>query len=132
MANKRRGHGDGAVDQRGPDVWRVRYRVAGKRFTRTIKGTRREAQQELRRLLRTADTGVHVAPDKVTLGQWAEQWLSMGCPGRKRQEVGRRSLVRYRQLLAHAVAALGHRPLQQLRAAEIDALYVGLQGKGLA
>ena len=131
MANKRRGHGDGAVDQRGPDVWRVRYRVAGKRFTRTIKGTRREAQQELRRLLRTADTGSHVAPGKITLEEWVEQWLAMGAPGRKRQEVGRRSLVRYRQLLAHVVSALGHRPLQQLRAAEIDAFYVALQGRGL-
>jgi integrase len=86
----------------------------------------------LRRLLRTADTGSHVAPDKVTLAQWIEQWLAMGAPGRKRQEVGRRSLVRYRQLLAHVVSALGHRPLQQLRAAEIDAFYVALQGRGLA
>jgi integrase len=106
--------------------------VAGRRFAKTIRGTRREAQQELRRLLRTADTGSHVAPDKVTLGDWVTTWLNMGAPGRKRQEVGRRSLVRYRQLLAHVVAALGHRPLQQLRAAEIDAFYVGLAGKGLA
>ena len=132
MANKRRGHGDGAVDQRGPDVWRVRYRVAGRRFAKTIRGTRREAQQELRRLLRTADTGSHVAPGKITLEEWVEQWLAMGAPGRKRQEVGRRSLVRYGQLLDHVVGALGHRPLQQLRAAEIGAFYVGLAGKGLA
>jgi integrase len=128
----KRNRGDGGIDQRAPDVFRLRYRVAGRLFTRTVKGTRREAQQELRRLLRTADTGAHVAPDKVTLGEWITTWVGMGCPGRKRQEVGRRSLVRYRQLLAHAVAALGHRPLQQLRAAEIDAFYVGLQGKGLA
>jgi integrase len=132
MANKRRGHGDGALDQRGPDVWRLRYRVAGRRFAKTIRGTRREAQQELRRLLRTADTGAHVAPDKVTLGDWVATWVSMGAPGRKRQEVGKRSLARYRQLLNHAVAALGNRPLQQLRAGEIDAFYVGLQAKGLA
>jgi integrase len=128
----KRNRGDGGIDQRAPDTFRLRYRVAGRLFTRTVKGTRREAQQELRRLLRTADTGAHVAPDKVTLKEWAEQWVGMGCPGRRRQEVGRRSLVRYRQLLAHAVAALGHRPLQQLRAAEIDAFYVGLAGKGLA
>jgi integrase len=128
----KRNRGDGGIDQRSPDVWRLRYRVAGRLFTRTVKGTRREAQAELRRLLRTADTGAHVAPDKVTLAEWVTTWVGMGCPGRKRQEVGRRSLVRYRQLLTHAVAALGHRPLQQLRAAEIDAFYVALASKGLA
>jgi integrase len=107
--------------------------VAGRRFAKTIKGTRREAQQELRRLLRTADTGSHVAPGKVTLKEWIEQWLAMGAPGRRRQEVGRRSLVRYGQLLrCHVIPALGHRPLQQLRAAEIGALYASLESKGLA
>jgi integrase len=130
----RRGRfGDGTLDERAPDVWRLRYRVNGRRVTQTFRGTKRDAQQELRRLLRTADTGSHVAPDKVTVGQWVEQWLSMGAPGRTRQEVGRRSLERYAQLLrCHVIPALGHRPLQQLRAHEIDALYVSLQGKGLA
>jgi integrase len=128
----KRNRGDGGIDQRAPDVFRLRYRVGGRLFTRTVKGTRREAQQELRRLLRTADTGAHVAPGKATLGDWVATWVSMGAPGRKRQEVGKRTLARYRQLLAHVVAALGHRPLQQIRAAEIDAFYVGPQGKGLA
>jgi integrase len=133
MANKRRNHGDGAVDQRGPDVWRLRYRTGGKRFTRTVKGTRREAQQELRRLLRTADTGAHVPPGKITLKEWIEQWLAMGAPGRRRQEVGKRSLQRYREVLQfHVIPALGNRGLQQLRASEIDAFYSALQGKGLA
>jgi integrase len=131
----RRGRfGDGTLDERGPDVWRLRYRVSGgRRISQTFRGTKRDAQKELRRLLRSADTGSHVAPDKVTVGQWVEQWLSMGAPGRRRQEVGRRSLVRYAQLLrCHVIPALGHRPLQQLRAHEIDGLYAALQGKQLA
>jgi integrase len=134
MANKKRDRGDGGIDPRDNSgtTWRLRYRASGKRHTVTFHGSLSEARKELRRLLRSTDTGSHVAPGKITVGEWIEQWLAMGAPGRKRQEVGRRSLVRYRQLLAHVVVSLGHRPLQQLRAAEIDAFYVALAGKGLA
>jgi integrase len=130
----KRNRGDGGIDPRDNSgtSWRLRYRVSGKRHTVTFHGSLSEARKELRRLLRSADVGSHTAPAKVTLGEWITTWVGMGCPGRQRQEVGRRSLVRYRQLLAHAVTALGARPLQQLRAAEIDTFYVGLAGKGLA
>jgi integrase len=126
----KRNRGDGGIDQRAPDVWRVRYRMAGKRFTKTVKGTRREAQQELRKLLRSADTGEAVMPDRVTLAQWIERWLAAGAPGRRQKQVGRRSLERYEQLLrCHVVPTLGSRPLQALRADEIDALYLALRGR---
>jgi integrase len=62
----------------------------------------------------------------MTVGQWVEHWISIGCPGnRKRREVGQRTIERYSELLRHhVVPALGGRPLQQLQATEIDALYV--------
>ena len=59
----RRGHGDGGIDARGDNVWRLRYRVSGKRHAKTFHGTKAEAQRELRRLLSAADHGQHVAPD---------------------------------------------------------------------
>jgi integrase len=130
---KRGRYGDGAVDQRGPDVWRLRYRVSGKRVSQAFRGSKRDAQKELRRLLRSTDTGTAALPSRVTVGQWLEQWLAMGAPGRRRQEVGKRSLLRYRQyLMCHVIPTLGTRLLQQLRASEIDALYVALASKGLA
>jgi integrase len=124
----RRDHGDGAIDQRGPDRYRIRYRVNGKRHTATVKGTLSDARKELRRLLRTGDTGEHVAPDKMTLAQWIEHWILIGCPGNKqRREIGQRSIERYGELLRlHVVPTLGARPLQHLHGAEIDALYVKL------
>jgi integrase len=130
----KRSHGDGGIDQRGPDIWRLRYRVDGRRVTQTVRApTKRDAQKELRRLLRSTDTGTAALPSRITLGQWAVQWLAMGAPSRKRQEVGKRTLQRYRELLTcHVIPALGNRPLQQLRASEIDALYVALVDKGLA
>jgi integrase len=66
----KRHHGDGSIDARGPDRWRLRYRIGGKRFSTAFHGELREARRELRRLLRTGDVGEHIAPDKVTLAEW--------------------------------------------------------------
>ena len=35
---RRREHGEGGIDQRGPNTFRLRYRVDGKRFSVTFKG----------------------------------------------------------------------------------------------
>ncbi len=131
MTNNKRGrYGDGTLDERGPDIWRLRYRASGKRVSQTFHGTKRDAQKELRRLIRSSDTGEHVTPDKITLAQWVERWLAAGAPGRKQRQVGRRSLERYDELLRrHVVPTLGNRPIQQIQSEEIDALYVRLKEK---
>jgi len=129
--SKRRGFREGAIDRRGEKSWRLRYRVNGRRFTRTLHGTKTEAQKALRDLLHAGDTGEHVAPDKMTVKQWVDHWISIGCPGNKRRrQVGERSQERYAELLrCHVVPTLGDRPLQQLQSSEIDALYVKLDSK---
>jgi integrase-like protein len=127
---KRRAHGDGGIDPRGPDTWRLRYRINGRRFSTTFCGSLSDARKELRRLIRSGDTGEHVAPDKITLAQWVEQWISAGAPGRRQRKVGRRTLKRYEELLrCHIVPMLGARPLQQIQAVEIDAAYRQIEGK---
>jgi integrase len=127
----RRGrYGDGTLDERGPDVWRLRYRANGKRVSQTFRGTRSAARKELRRLLRAADTGEHVAPDRLTLGAWIERWLAAGAPGRRQRALRGRTLERYEQLMrVHVIPALGDRALQKLRPAEIDQLYAGLKDR---
>jgi integrase len=128
--SKRRSHGDGGIDPRGPDTWRLRYRIKGQRFTKTFHGKRADAQKEVRRLLKSGDDGTHVAPDKITLGEWVELWIASGAPGRRQKRVGRRTLERYAELLrCHVVPTLGARPLQQLQPTEIDALYQKLEDK---
>jgi integrase len=129
--HRRRTHGDGGIDARGENSWRLRYRVNGRRFTKAFHGTLSEARKALRDLLHAGDKGEHVAPDKATLGDWIEHWLGIGAPGgRRRREVGARSLERYSELLRlHVVPTLGGRPLQQLQSTEIDALYEKLTEK---
>src|SRR6516164_4935338 len=128
----KRGHGDGGIDARGGNTWRLRYRINGRRYTKTVQGTKAQAQKTLRDLLHAADTGNHIAPDKMTVARWIEHWISIGCPGKRCQEIGARARERYTQLLrCHVVPALGDRPLQQLQSTEIDDLYRQLS-KGMS
>jgi len=128
---KKRAYGAGGIDVRGDNSWRLRYRVGGKSFTKTVHGSKSDAQKALRELLHAGDTGAHIAPDKMTLARWIDHWISIGAPGNKRRrEVGRRSIERYAEFLrCHVVPTLGERPLQQLQSSEIDTLYVGLAEK---
>src|SRR6202048_1478613 len=120
----KRSHGDGGIDSRGEDVHRLRYRINGRRFTKTFHGPLSEARKELRSLLRDGDTGDHVDPTKLTVGQWIDQWIAAGAPGRRKKKVGQRTLERYEELLrVHVRPKLGSRPLQKLQATEIDDLY---------
>lgn len=123
----KRSHGDGGIDERGENVYRLRYRVDGKRFSKTFHGTLMEARKELRRLIRSGDTGEHVDPVKLTVGAWIDQWIAAGAPGRKKERVGQRTLERYEELLTvHVKPAIGARRLQQLQPQEIDKLYADM------
>ncbi len=129
--SKKRGYGEGQIVQRGENTWLCRYRVGGRRLAKTVRGTKTEAQRALRDLLHAGDKGEHVEPDKLTLGQWIDHWISIGCPGNKRRrEVSTRAIERYSDLLrVHVVPLLGARPLQQVQSTEIDAVYASLDGK---
>lgn len=137
----RRDHGDGAIDERrrhpdGSSTYRLRYYLDGKRYTRTVRGTKADAKKELRRLIRSGDSGEHVPPDRITLAQWVSRWIALlerkhdgekGI-GRKRGLVNARTLERYEDLLRlHVVPTLGARSLQKITVSEIDVLYVNLE-----
>jgi integrase len=127
---RKRAHGDGGIDTRGEDVHRLRYRINGRRFTKTVHGSLTDARKELRALIRSGDAGEHVDPTNKTLGDWIDQWIKAGAPGRRKKKVGQRTLERYEELLTvHVKAKLGATRLQKLQATEIDQLYIELEGK---
>ena len=64
----KRERGEGSVQQRGEDTFRLRYRIDGKRFEKTFRGVQAEARKELRRLLKAGDDGDHIAPSRLTVG----------------------------------------------------------------
>ena len=105
---------------------------------RAFRGTRVEAQRELRRLIKSADDGEHVAPNKITLAQWSEQWLRLLGRGeqtgvrkrRRRGLVSPRTRERYGELLAsYVLPKLGHVRLQALTVSQLDDLYIRLEDR---
>ena len=76
----------GHIRQRSKSSWELRYSrgtdpATGKRLvvTTTVRGDRKNAERELRRLLRTLDTGEHVDPTRMTVQTWLKQWHASKC-----------------------------------------------------
>ena len=129
MARKYR---TGSIEAAGEGKYRLRYSIDGQRFKTIVEAqSKKAAQTKLTALLKSGDDGEHVAPDTITVGQWIEQWLDAGAPGRRRRKVSQRTLERYGQLLrTHVTPVLKDKQLQKLRAPDIDRLYAGLETKG--
>jgi hypothetical protein len=119
MAKHKRDHGDGGIDPHGTDRWRLRWRVGEKRFTKSFHGSISGARKELRRLIKSADDGQRVAPDKLTLAAWVDRWVTLQRRDDADQPrtglVDGRTLERYEELLGlHVLPAVGKRPLQRM------------------
>jgi integrase len=114
----------GHIRQRSPDSWELRYSGGikhGKRrvITTTVRGSRRDAEKELRRLLRTIDTGEHVDPTRMTVGHWMGAWLIT-----VKDEVAPRTHERYSEIVANfLVPELGAIPIGRLAPAHIQTAY---------
>ncbi|MGX1352995.1 integrase [Bradyrhizobium elkanii] len=124
----------GSIKQRSPGSWSIildlgKDPATGKRRQKwhTYKGSKRAAEIECARLVTEMEKGEYVEASKLTVGQWTDQWIDAGAPGRRRKRVSQRTLERYGQLLrTHVKPVLGNRLLQKLRAPEIDKLYSNL------
>src|SRR6266404_5705841 len=104
----------GHVRDRSPGSYELRYSLGtdpgtGKRkiATATVRGSRKNAEKELRRLLRSLDTGEHVDPTRITVREWLSAWLAA-----VRDEVSPKTHERYSQIVKHTLTpALGNLPL---------------------
>jgi integrase len=116
----------GNITQRSPGSFRLRYDigrdpVTGKRriATTTVRGTRKDAERELTRLLRTADTGEHVDPSRMTVGQWFDLWLDI-----VRTEVSPKTHESYAEIVTcYLKPAFGSSRLDQLAPPQIQKAY---------
>lgn len=118
----KRHYGEGSIDLRGKDLWRLRYRIDGKPFSAYVRGTITDARRELRRLLKAGDDGAHVAPDKIGVAERIKVWLDG-------LQVGARTAERYGQLMRlHVIPHIGAIRLQKLTGDDIDGCYQKLTG----
>jgi integrase len=74
----------GNITRRGKASWRLKYEagdrdpISGKRTTRfvTVRGTKKEAQRELTRLLAEVDNGTSVDPSRITVAEHLRSWVA--------------------------------------------------------
>ncbi|GAA2441558.1 tyrosine-type recombinase/integrase [Streptomyces glaucus] len=117
---------------------KVRYRLMvdagrdenGKRIQITVtRDTARECREERDRILYQRAAGTLIAPNKITLAEWLDQWLEY-----KRRDVEETTIRTYRLALVHVYDRLGHVRLQELTEDQvqefIDSLVAGGRRKG--
>lgn len=123
----------GHIRERSPGSFELRYSLGtdpatGKRriATATVRGTRKDADRELRRLFRTLDTGEHVDPTKMTTREWLIGWLA-GVS----QEVSPRTHELYGYIVNRfLLPAFGNIPLTKLGPSQIHSAFLALATAG--
>ncbi len=126
----------GQIRKRGDRTWLVRVYLgrdptngSRKWLSRTVHGTRKDAEALLHRLLREKDLGAITRPSTVTLGEYLERWLDDVARHRVRPS----TLHSYREQLRRWVyPLLGRRRLCDLAPVEVQDLYRRLLERGLA
>jgi integrase len=121
-----RSRGTGSIKIRSPGSYWIRYSlgrdpITGKRkfATATIRGTRKEAERELRRLLSTVDTNEHVDPSRMTVGDRLDLWVNA-----TKAEVSPKTHERYAEIVrCYLKPALGAIVLQRLAPSDIQRAY---------
>jgi integrase len=103
----------GNITRRGKSSWRIKFDVepiGGARQIRyvTIKGTRKDAEAELARLLNAVNAGTFVDPSNMTVSEWLRKWLAS-------QTISPRSEETYATTVGRVITAIGHIKLQKLR-----------------
>ena len=119
---------EGEVIARGPGRWLVRWTTgqdaAGiyRAKSKTIRGTKRDAERELRKILRDRDTGEYVEPMKLTLDAYLDRWLESAA-----NQVSKRTLMNIRSMLRTQVRpVLGTYHLQKLTTVAVQGMIDGM------
>lgn len=124
---------NGHLRQRGKGSWELKFDLGrdpltGKRITkyRSVKGTRKDAQKELRRLLSEADTGQFIDPAKITVADYMGRWLTHAGT-----TVSAKTLERYREIVdCHIVPRIGAVQLAKLKPLHVQTFYADLLREG--
>ena len=126
----------GNVTRRGKDTWRLRFDIGehpdGRRKVAsvTVRGSRRQAEAELRKRLGAVDTGTYVERAKITVTDYMRgrvaQWFKSGT-------ITLRTRERYDLLVDHQIVPhLGGRVVQSLRTLDIEQWHTALRTTGRA
>ena len=120
---------NGHIRPRSPGSWEIRWRADSRTFTKTIKGTKRDAREALRAALVAVDRGEHIEPSKLAVGEHVRNrialWHTSGTISTRTAEV-------YGYLAAGIATALGPIRLQKLTTTDIEAWHASMRDRGLS
>lgn len=117
----------GHIKQRTKGSWSIvvdigRDPETGKRKQQwhTVKGTKKDAERELRAILTRLETGAYVKPAKLTVADYLEQWLRDYVA----VNTAPRTCERYSEIVTlHLIPALGSLPLTGLQPQHVQGYY---------
>jgi len=124
----------GHIRRRGKRSWELKFDVGansctGRRKIRyiTVRGTRKDAERELTKLLNSRNDGTLIDSSKVTVAQFLDRWEQDWA----RVNLGAKTFERYSELLTgHVRHQIGAVLLQKLTPAALASLYSQLLQSG--
>jgi len=113
----------GCIYKRSKNSWTVvvdlpRDPVTNKRRQKsiTVKGTKKDAERELARLISEIETGMFIEPSKMTLGEYLEKWLET-----KKGKIKETTLYQYSSIVRKIKTfPIASKPLQAVNALDIE------------
>jgi len=120
----------GHIRQRGKNSWAIVVRVRdpktgkNKQHWHSVKGSQKDAEKELTRILHQIDTNAYLTPSKMTVAEYLRKWLK-----RQEKRISANSLSAntwrgYRTNVEnHIIPYLGDIQLIKLKPADIDDLF---------
>jgi hypothetical protein len=122
----------GNITRRGKSSWQLKFdvpSVGGKRQQRyaTVRGTYKDAQEKLTRLLNAADQGTLPDPSNATVAEYVRLWLA-STHGQSPKTLERYHELAEKQVIPH----LGALKLQKLRPEHVQQWHGTLLGIGLS
>jgi len=86
------------------------------RIIKSIKGPKRDAEKEMRKMLYEIENGTYVEPNKLTVAEYLQQWLES-----KKPNVAPRTYESYEMIIStHLIPSLGHINLSKLQPLAVE------------
>jgi len=117
--------------KRGATSWQLLVHVGTdkrgrKRYaSKTVKGTKRQAEVALAELVTEVAKGELVPSEPISVEQVVERWLKAKSP-----RISPATVSRYRVALKHIIPAIGSMPVARLRTRDVEDLYNQLYESG--
>lgn len=139
MARRRRARGEGTIYwHSGTQRWAAEYIVGwkedGRPDKRTVYGrTPEEVAEKLDQLRRQHKAGTLPVPNRVTVGEWADQWLNevRTLRGKRGRGLAKNTIEMYENAVRHIKEKYGTLRLRDLTGQHLSDLYVAMRQQGL-